>query len=366
MTDPRVIKMGATIAGYSLDLQPGELALLSGDVPSLPLLKETYRAALSLGAQPYVRLLAPEIDEILLREASEAQLAYVSELSTLEIERIRARLVVRASENTVALSGIPPERLAIRQRANQPLFARLLERKATKELKTCVTQYPTNAAAQDAGMSLSDYEDFVFRACFCDRADPAAEWRQLSAGQQRFVELLERVSAVRIEGPGTDLALSVAGRKWVNSDGKANFPSGEVFTGPVEDSAEGRISFDVPTTYQGRLVEGVTLEFAAGRVVKASAARGQELLEQALGTDAGSRLLGEFAFGTNYGIDRPTRNILFDEKIGGTIHLALGAGYPDTGSTNKSGIHWDMIKWMKAGRVRADGAVIYENGRFVA
>jgi aminopeptidase len=358
--------MGATIAGYSLGLQPGELALLSGDVAALPLLREVYRAALSLGAQPYVRLLSPDFDELLLREGSEAQLGYVSELSTIEIERIRARLVVRASENTVALSGIPPERLAIRQRANQPLFARLLERKATGELKTCITQFPTNAAAQDAGMSLGDYEDFVFRACFCDRDDPAAAWRELAAGQQRHVERLERVKQVRIEGPGTDLALSVTGRKWVNSDGRANFPSGEVFTGPVEDSANGRISFDVPTTWQGRLVEGVSLEFAGGRVVKAGATRGEELLARALDTDAGSRLLGEFAFGTNYGIDRPTRNILFDEKIGGTIHLALGAGYPDTGSTNKSGIHWDMIKWMNAGRVVADGSVIYENGRFVA
>jgi aminopeptidase len=239
-----------------------------------------------------------------------------------------------------------------------------MERKGRGELKSCLTQYPTNASAQEAGMSLAAYADFVFAACFVDQPDPIAAWKRLSAEQQRYVDFLNKVKTLRVEGPGTDLALSVEGRRWVNSDGKANFPSGEVFTGPVEDSAEGRITFDVPTLFTGHPVEGIELEFRGGRVVKASAARGNDMLQSALDTDERSRYLGEFAFGLNYGITRPTRNILFDEKIGGSIHTAIGAGYPETGSTNRSGIHWDMIKDMKQGRVYADGKLVYENARF--
>jgi aminopeptidase len=204
----------------------------------------------------------------------------------------------------------------------------------------------------------------VFKACFVDQPDPIAAWKKLSAEQQRHVDFLNGVKTLQVEGPGTDLTVSVAGRRWVNSDGKANFPSGEVFTGPVEDSAEGRIRFDVPTLFTGHAVEGIELEFRAGRVVNASAVRGDDMLQSAIDTDERSRYLGEFAFGLNYGVTRATRNILFDEKIGGTIHLAIGAGYPETGSTNRSGIHWDMIKDMKQGRVYADGKLVYEGGRF--
>jgi aminopeptidase len=301
---------------------------------------------------------------MLLRLGSDEQLGFVSELDRLEMERVDARLVVRAPENAGALAGVPAERITRQRRARQVLFDTMLARKAAKQLATCLTQFPTNAAAQEAGMSLRDYEEFVFRACFADQPDPVAAWQKLSAEQQRYVDFLDTVRQVRIEGPETELRLSVAGRKWVNSDGRANFPSGEVFTGPVEDSAEGRIAFDIPAGYMGRPVEGVKLEFEAGRVTKARAERGEDVLLKVLDTDAGARLLGEFAFGLNYGIDRPTRNILFDEKIGGTIHLALGAGYPETGSRNKSAIHWDMIEDMKQGRVWADGKVVYESGRF--
>lgn len=364
MTDNRLVKMADVIARHSLDLQPGELALLACEPAGYPLVREVYRAALGLGACPYVQTLYPELDELLLKHGSDEQVSFVSEMSRLEIEQIRARLVVRAGENAGTLSGVSPERMTMHRRARQQLFGRMLERKARKELKVCLTQYPTNGAAQEAGMSLADYEEFVFHACFIDKDDPIGTWRALSADQQRHADFLETVRRVRIEGPDTELELSIAGRKWVNSDGKANFPSGEVFTGPVEDSANGRISFDIPAMYLGHPVEGVRLEFESGRVVGATAVRGQETLEQALGTDDGARQLGEFAFGLNYGITRATRNILFDEKIGGTIHLALGAGYPETGSTNKSAIHWDMIKDMKAGRVYADGKPVYENSRF--
>jgi aminopeptidase len=289
---------------------------------------------------------------------------FVPEYEKQELESLNARLVIRGDENVMTLSGVDPARLTIGRQARRPLLERMMARKAVGELKNCLTQYPTNASAQEAGMSLADYEDFVFRACFADRADPIAAWRDLSRQQQVYVDFLNGVKMLKVEGPDTELSLSVEGRKWVNSDGKANFPSGEVFTGPVENSAEGRITFNVPTLFSGRPVEGIELEFKAGRVVSATAARGNDMLQSALDTDERSRYLGELAFGLNYGITRATKSILFDEKIGGTIHMAVGAGYPETGSTNRSGIHWDMIKDMKQGRVYADGKLVYENGKF--
>jgi len=364
MIDTRLAKMAETIARYSLSLKPGERVLVLASVPALPLVREFYVAALGAGSLPYLRTFNPELDEVLYRHGSDEQLRFVPASDRLDVEICAARLAVRGDENLATLAGADPGRLAIGRKARKPLMDIFMERKGRGELKSCLTQYPTNASAQAAGMSLAAYADFVFGACFCDQPDPIAAWKKLSAEQQRFVDFLNNVKTIRVEGPGTDLTVSVNGRKWVNSDGKANFPSGEVFTGPVEDSADGRITFDVPTLFQGHAVEGIELDLRGGRVVSAAAARGNDMLQAALDTDERSRFLGEFAFGLNYGINRATKNILFDEKIGGTIHLAIGAGYPETGSTNRSGIHWDMIKDMKQGRVYADGQLVYENGKF--
>ncbi|MFO7675990.1 MAG: aminopeptidase [bacterium] len=364
MTDPRIDRMAGVIAGYSLGLGPGRLALLTGDVAGLPLLRAVFRRALALGALPVLRLADAETERILILEGSDEQLGHVPAFENAELEEIRARLVVRAPDNVAALAGTDPGRRALRARSRRSWFERFLERKAKGELASCLTQFPTEAAAQHAGMALADYEDFVYRACFVDRDDPVAAWQELSRGQQRYVDFLDTVAELRFEAPDLDLRLSVRGRKWINSDGRANFPSGEVFTGPVEDSAEGRVRFDIPAHYLGRPVEGAVLEFRAGRVVGHSADRGADALAALLDTDEGSRVLGEVAFGLNAGIDRPTGNILFDEKIGGTIHLAVGAGYPDSGSLNRSAVHADLIRRMDPGRVLADGRLIYENGRF--
>jgi len=364
MTDIRVFRMAQTIAQYSLNLQPRDHLAILTTIPGLPLAREVYRQALGLGAFPAVETLHPDLEELLYRHGNDEQVTFVPEYRKAELERLEARLVIRGEENVMALAGVAPARLTLGRQARRPLLERMMARKAAGELKNCLTQYPTSGNAQEAGMSLADYEDFVFRACFADRPDPIAAWRELSREQQAYVDQLDQAAGLKVEGPGTELELSVQGRRWVNSDGKANFPSGEVFTGPIEDSVNGRITFDVPTVFSGRAVEGVSLEFRAGKVVSASAARGEEMLKSALATDAGARSLGEFAFGLNYGITRATRNILFDEKIGGTIHLAIGAGYPETGSQNRSAIHWDLIKDMKRGRVHADGKPVYEDGRF--
>jgi aminopeptidase len=364
MTDPRVEKMARVIAGYSLGLRPGDLLLIRSEAAGFPLVREVFRAALAAGAHPYFRTDWPELSAIRLDEGSDEQLGFIPETERVEIEHINARLAIRAPHNLAATAGCRPDRMAVAARASRPLLDRMMERRATGELRTCLTQFPTDAAAQQAGMSLPAYEDFVFRACLLHEDDPVAAWQKVSREQQRHVDRLDKVTELRFEAAGTELTLSVRDRKWINSDGKANFPSGEVFSAPVEDSVEGRVSFDVPTVYKGHRVEGVELEFKAGRVVAACAAHGEEFLNGQLDTDDGSRVLGEVAFGLNYGIDRPTGNILFDEKLGGTIHLALGAGYPQSGSLNKSAIHWDLIRTMSPGRVLADGKVIYENGRF--
>jgi aminopeptidase len=215
-------------------------------------------------------------------------------------------------------------------------------------------------------MSTEVYATFLFSACKLDRPDPAAAWRELRDEQQRLIDWLTPRSRVHIEGPHTDLALSVAGRTWINSDGKRNLPSGEIFTGPIEDSANGVIRFSFPVVTAGREIEDVRLRFENGLVVEASAARNIDYLHSMLDSDAGARRLGEFAFGTNFDITRFTRSILLDEKIGGTVHMALGAGYPDSGSTNRSSIHWDLICDLREqGRVTVDGEPFLEQGRFL-
>jgi aminopeptidase len=365
MIDSRVARMAQTIAQYSVSLKTGDRFLILASVPGLPLAREVYREALTLGALPVVRTLHPELDELLYRCGNDDQVQFVPEHEKQELESLNARLVIRGDENVMTLAGVELARLTLGRQARRPLLERMMARKAAGELKNCVTQYPTSGSAQEAGMSLADYEQFVFHACFADRSDPIAAWRELSRQQQTYVDFLNKVKTLRVEGPGTEITLSVEDRKWANSDGKANFPSGEVFTSPVEDSVNGRVRFDVPTLFSGRPVEAIELEFKAGKVVSATAARGEDMLQSALDTDAGSRSLGEFAFGLNYGITRATRNILFDEKMGGTIHMAVGSGYPETGSQNRSAIHWDMIKDMKQGRVYADGKLIYENGRLI-
>jgi aminopeptidase len=214
-------------------------------------------------------------------------------------------------------------------------------------------------------MDEGDYVAFVNRALFLDRADPVKAWRELSRRQQLLVDRLAGVSEIRIEAEGTDVALQVGGRRWINSDGRRNMPSGEVFTGPIEDSANGTIRFTIPTGPRGVDVSGVELEFRDGQVVEASAERGDSYLREALRADDGARFLGELGIGTNEGIDRPTGLILLDEKIAGTVHLALGRSYPETGGTNESAVHWDLICDLRSGgRLSADGQTVMRDGAF--
>jgi aminopeptidase len=242
-----------------------------------------------------------------------------------------------------------------------------MKRAGSGSLRWVATQFPCQASAQDAEMSLSEYEDFVFGAGLLDHDDPAQSWEYLAQAQSRLTEALSEIHELRFVTPrGTNLRVTVEGRTWINCAGHENFPDGEVFTGPLEAATEGVACYDFPAVNGGREVDGIRLAFRAGRVVEASARKGEDFLVRMLDQDAGARVLGEIALGCNYGIARHTRNTLFDEKIGGTFHAALGAAYPESGGKNVSGLHWDMVCDLRAGGVvYADGRIISENGRFL-
>jgi aminopeptidase len=285
-----------------------------------------------------------------------------------DYEQANATLGIAASANTRTLTNVDPARQAIQQRAQRELMHIRQQREAEGQLHWCGTLYPTPAHAQDAEMSLAEFTELVFGACFLNDEDPGAAWAELGRQQQRYVDWLKGKHQVLVLGPDTDLRLSIEGRTFINSDGKRNFPSGEVFTGPVEDSANGTIRYTIPSIYGGRPVQDIRLRFESGRVVEASAAQGDAFLQQMLDLDSGARYLGEFAFGNNFGITKGIRNILFDEKIGGTIHLALGNSYPETGGRNVSALHWDMICDLRpgagGGEVWVDDELFCKDGQF--
>lgn len=366
MSDPRVERLAELLVTYSIAVQPGETVFITGSPLAMPLIRETYRQVLAAGGLPTVYLHDDELDEILLQEGSDAQLGYVAPPVRLSMEAYDCRIGIRGAANTRALSGVDPARQQRRQAAMRDVHDTFLRRSAAGALRWVGTLYPTQAYAQDADMSLAEFSSFVYRACHVDQPDPTAWWLGFKARQQRLVDWLCGKRMVRVQGPHADLTLSIADRTFINSHGRRNMPCGEIFTGPVESSVNGWIRFSYPAIYQGREVEGVELRFEDGRVVQASARKNEAFLRSVLDTDAGARYLGEFAIGTNYGIDRFTRSILFDEKIGGTIHLAVGSGYPETGSRNQSAVHWDMICDMRDdGQIWVDDELFYENGRFL-
>ena len=308
-----------------------------------------------------------ELSEILSQtRRPDEQLKYSNPLAVHEMQTIDCWINVWAEENTRLLTNIDPKKVGLTQAARKPEYDIFFKRAAEGQLHWSATQFPTQACAQDAEMSLADYEDFVFGACLLNLPDPVAGWRKMSEGQQRLVDFLNGKSDYHVVAAnGTDVRLSVAGHKWINCDGHENFPDGEVFTGPVLDSVNGNIHFSFPAVYEGREVQDVKLKFRDGKVVDATASKGQDFLYAMLDMDGGSRFLGECAIGTNYNVRQFTRNTLFDEKIGGTVHFALGAGYPETGNTNQSGLHWDMVVDLRPGGfVEIDGVKVNENGKF--
>jgi aminopeptidase len=366
MADIRVEKMADLLVNYSVAVKPGDKVVIQGETGGEPLVKAVFVKVLQAGGLPYLMPSLPGIEELVYKYGNDRQLQFVPEPNKLVLSTFDCRIVVFSDSNTKALSSVDPAKMVMRSNARRELMQIMMKRSAAGELRWVLGPYPTNALAQDAEMSLTDYEDFVYGACLPDINDPIGYWQNFSARQDKIVNWLKGKQTIHVIGKETDLRLSIAGRNFENCDGKNNMPDGEVFTGPVEDSMEGHVYFSYPAIYGGHEVTGVRLTFEKGEVVKATADKNQEYLVKTIATDAGSKRVGEFAIGTNEGIKKFTREIPFDEKIGGSFHMALGFGYPETGSTNESAIHWDMVCDLRdGGEIRVDNALFYKNGKFV-
>jgi len=366
MIDPRVETVAKILVDYSVEVRPNQLVRISGGPEGASLILAVYQKVLERGAHPFLQVELEEAEELMYTYASDTQLDYVPPFMKDVIEQIDAGIGIWTDANTKRFTNADPAKQSRRAVARRPLSDRLLERAAKKELRWTETLYPTQAFAQDADMSLREFEDFVYKACLVHEPDPIKAWRTVSKEQQRLVDWMNKAKQIHVVGPDTDLKLEVTGRKWENCDGRENFPDGEIFTGPIEESVNGHIRYTYPACHFGREVEDVRLQFKDGKVIKATAAKNEQFLLKMLETDKGARYVGEFAFGTNPGIQRFTKNILFDEKIGGTIHLALGKGYLETGSKNKSAIHWDMVCDLRdGGEVRVDGTLFLKDGKIL-
>ncbi len=372
MRDPRIDRLAKVLVHYSLGVRKGDLVSVGAGLAAEPLVLACFREILRAGAHPWVRM-GPDgtLARAFFEEASDAQLKHVNPIELYAMRKIDARLTILAPQNTKALSNVDPKKQAIAGQARRPLMDTFMKRAAKKEddparLRWSGTVYPTHAAAQDAEMSLSEYADFVFNAGKLNAKNPVAEWKKLATSQQRLCDYLNRGKEMHIRAPGgTDIRFGIKGRNWINCGGHQNFPDGEVFTGPIENATEGVVRYSFPAVHHGREVNDIRLIFKAGKVVDASATHNEDFLFRMLDQDKGARVLGELALGSNYDITSYSKNTLFDEKIGGTFHAALGAAYPQSGGKNKSGLHWDMVcDLRKGGVVEVDGKVVSRNGKF--
>ncbi|MBE0669868.1 MAG: aminopeptidase [Anaerolineales bacterium] len=371
MADIRVSKFANVLVQHSARVVPGDRILLEGTTAAEPLLRELYIQILEKGGNPHLMVALPGTmpfsqDEMYLTYAKDTQLDFVPTFYKLAYDQFEGRIRIHSATNTKGTSNIDPAKIQRRSKATSVITEAQFRRGGAGEFKWVTTLYPTEAYAQDANMSLKEYEDFVFGAVHTNEDDPIAFWNSVKEKQQSAVDFMKGKNQVVLRGPNVDLTLSVKGRTFMNSFGTFNMPDGEIYTGPVEDSVNGWVKFTYPANYGGTSVEGAELTFSNGRVSAAKAEKNQDFLLKTLDSDAGSRHLGEFAIGTNFDIQQFTGNILFDEKIGGSFHMALGAGYPETGSKNKSSIHWDMICDMRTdSEILVDGELFYKNGQFV-
>jgi aminopeptidase len=365
MKDPRVQSLARILVGYSTKVSEGEVVSIDGESAAEPLLSTIYEEVLKAGAHPILNMSLEGQAATYFKHASDAQIDWVSPVAEWMVENADVRIAVGASTNTRELSAVPPERQTRRQTAMGKLMARSMERSAEGSFRWCYTLFPTSAYASEAEMSLADYEDFYYGACLATDGDPLTAWERASAETTRLAEWIQGREEVHVTAPGTDIRLGIAGRTFIPCVGDRNMPDGEFFTGPVEDSIEGEVTFHLPAVIGGREVAGVRLRFESGKVVDASAERGEKYLIELLDTDDGARRLGEVGIGTNYGIDRGTREVLLDEKIGGTVHMAVGRSYPESGGENESAVHTDLVCDLRqGGRIEVDGELLQEDGKF--
>ncbi len=368
MVDVRIKNLARVMVEYSTQVVPGNTVLISS-IPfapaALPYLQETARAVLKAGGHPMFDLDPEGYETLLLKEGNDEQLTFIDPRVMLAAREFDRAIMFTCEENTRRMSAIDPERQSLRMAAWKEYFDITSKRTADGSYHWVLTLVPTSGYAQDAEMDLEAFEEFFFHTTFADRDDPVGSWIEMRSKQEALVEWLRGRKLVEVKGPQVDLRLSIEDRPFISCHGDENIPDGEIFTAPVEESVEGWIRFSYPAIFTGREVAGVELRFEAGKVVEAVADKNNDFLQSMLDMDAGARYLGEFAIGTNHAIDRFTKNILFDEKIGGTMHMALGFGYPESGSKNQSALHWDMITDMKdGGEIRVDGELFYKSGEF--
>jgi aminopeptidase len=363
MVDSRVEKLAELCVHYCVAVKPRENVVIQGSELAFPLINEIFRECLLSNAYPYVK---PELDVAytFYKHAREHQLRFVSPFEKFMDENMDVQIRIECQPNPKRLTNIDPSKIQLRRASGRESSEILTKRSLEGKFRSVILPYPINAQAQEAAMSLEEYEDFVFQSCLVDKEDPVAEWKKIHEQQEKICHFLDQIDEMHVIGNDTDLTFNVRGRKWINCGGKENMPDGEVFTSPIEDSANGVVRFTLPGIFSGREVENIKLTFKDGKVVEASAAKGNEFLQRILKIEGADRI-GEAAIGTNYGIARFTKNMLFDEKIGGTIHVALGMSFPESGGLNKSAIHWDILKDMKSdGEIYADGKLFYKNGKF--
>lgn len=366
MGDIRLNKLAKLLVNYSTEVKPGEFVFVMSEEVATPWMIEVVKEAVKAGAHVETLLNSADINEVKLKYSTEEQLLQDNYLMKTMLEKADVWLTAWGGRNTKVNSAIESKRLQLSAKGAASWRKIYSEKMGNGSLRWCGTQFPTYSDAQEASMSFSDYEEFVYGAGLLDSEDPVAEWKKISAQQERWVKYLDTKKELHILSEGTDVKVKVDGRKWINCDGRVNFPDGEIFTSPVEDSIDGYITFSFPGIYSGKEIEGIRLEIEKGKVVKATAKKGEDLLQALLATDEGASYFGEVAIGTNYGIKQFTRNMLFDEKIGGTIHMAIGDSMEEAGGKNKSSIHWDMLCNMRnGGKIFADGELFYENGEFI-
>jgi len=366
MPDARIEKLAQILVDHSAQIKPGDRVAIEATTAAEPLVQALFAAILERGGHPYPLLDLVNQDELFFELAKDEQLDAIPPFRNLAYEQFESRFRIHSATNPRALSGVDPAKQKRRQKALAPILEAQMRRGATGSFKWVTTLFPTEGLAREAGMEPRDFEDFVYRACHADQADPVSYWKSVETSQQKIINRIEGHDKVHLRGPNVDLTLSIKERKFLNSAGKHNMPDGEIYTGPVEESVNGWVRFSYPAIYNGVMVEDVEVHFTDGKASKLTARKNQPFLLEMCDSDAGARYLGEFAIGTNYEIDHFSHNILFDEKLGGTFHLALGSGYPETGSKNKSMIHWDMICGMKEdSEILLDGEIIYQNGKFI-
>lgn len=356
LVDPRVTKQAQVLVDYSLKVKKGENVLIQADFSARPLVLELYRFLIKRGADQ-IRLSFSdyEFSEVYLKNASDLQIKTFPQIAMDEMEKMDCFIAIKSVTNTRALTAIDAKKMGERAKVVRPITDYRVD-----NTRWVISEFPTDAQAQEADMSLSDYEDFVFNAI------NKVDWKKKFREQEKLRKLVGKVDRVRIVGKGTDLTMSIKGRRAANASGEYNMPDGEVFTAPIENSAKGFITFSFPALYMGREYHDIRLEFKNGKVVKATASKGERDLNKVLDMDKGARFIGELGLGNNYQIQRFTKNILFDEKIGGTIHIALGKGYKENLSKNVSALHWDMIKDLRQnGQLWFDKRLVQKNGKWL-